>query len=151
MTKYPNVEQIDLEDIYIAVEFSKRKESIEQFTEIYLSGFKESATYYEFPRFRGETEFETDDYKLMMSYVLTREDIGFRFYFDNAANKETPFAMIFFNEDGSLFLGLSVYPQFMSKYEYQLKKDFQSSLIMFCYNTTPPNNLDEFKSQIKLN
>jgi len=99
--------------------------------------------------FKGETEFGTDDYKLMLSYVLQREKSKFRFYFANAANKEAPFAMMFFNEDGSLYLGLGVDSQFALKYEQQLKNDFKSSLIMFCYNTTPPDNLTEFKAIIK--
>ncbi|MEO7213749.1 hypothetical protein [Mucilaginibacter sp.] len=138
----------DIEDIYIAIEFSKRNETVEAFTQKYLKGFKESATYYEYPRYKGETEFETDDYKLMMSYVLKRENIEFRFYFENKTNKETSFAMIFFNKDGSVFLGLGVERKFMSKYEHQLKHDFNSSLIMFCYHTVPPDNLAEFKSLI---
>jgi len=135
-----------MEDIYIAIEFPKRNESVEAFTQKYLKGFKETNGYYEYPPFTGETEFETDDYKLMRSYVLQREKSDFRFYFENAANKETPFAMMFFNEDGSLYLGLGVYSQFASKYEQKLKDDFKSSLIMFCYNTIPPDNLTEFKS-----
>ena len=138
-----------MEDIYIAIEFPKRDESIEVFTQKYLQGFKDANGYYEYPPFRGENEFETDDYKLMLSYVLRREKSKFRFYFENKANKETPFAMMFFNEDGSLFLGLGVYSQFASKYEQKLENDFKSSLIMFCYNTIPPDNLTEFKSIIK--
>jgi len=138
-----------VEDIYIAIEFSKRNESIEAFTQKYLKGFTETDGYYEYPPFRDEIEFETDDYKLMISYVLQREKSKFRFYFANAANNETPFAMMFLNEDGSLFLGLGVHSQFASKYEQQLENDFKSSLIMFCYNTIPPDNLDEFKSIIK--
>lgn len=140
-----------MEDIYIAIEFSKREESIGLFTQKYLKGFKETNGYYEYPPFSDETEFETDDYKLMLSYVLQKEKSNFRFYFANAANKETPFAMMCLNEDGSLFLGLGVYPQFASKYEQKLKKDFKSSLIMFCYHTIPPDNLTEFKSVIKGN
>jgi len=137
-----------MEDIYIAIEFSKRNESIEAFTEKYLKGFKETNGYYEYPRFRGEIEFETDDYKLMLSYVLQREKSKFRFYFENAANNEVPFAMMFFNGDGSVFLGLGVESPFASKYEQKLRDDFNSSLIMYCYNTPPPDNLTEFKSII---
>jgi len=140
-----------MEDIYIAIEFSNREESIAQFTQKYLEGFNETNGYYEYPTFRGETEFETDDYKLMLSYILQKEKSKFRFYFTNAANKETPFAMMFFNEDGSAYLGLAVDSQFTSKYKQQLEKDFKSSLIMFCNNTTPPDNLTEFKSVIKGN
>jgi len=116
---------------------------------MYLKGFKETNGYYEYQLFRGETEFETDDYELMMSYVLQTEPGKFRFYFKNEDDKETPFAMMFFNEDGSLFLGLGVYSQFASKYEQKLKNDFKSSLIMFCYNSMPPDSLTEFKSIIK--
>ena len=138
-----------IEDIYIAIEFSKRNESAEAFTQKYLKGFKETNGYYEYPPFKGENEFETDDYELMLSYVLQREKSEFSFYFRNDADKEKPFAMMFFNKDGSLYLGLGVYPKFASKYEQELKNDFESSLIMFCYNTIPPDNLNEFKSIIK--
>ncbi|WDF76857.1 hypothetical protein PQ469_23520 [Mucilaginibacter sp. KACC 22773] len=139
----------DIEDIYVAIEFPKRNESIETFTQNYLKGFKETNGYYEYPRFRGEIEFETDDYKLMLSYILQKEKSRFCFYFENEENSEAPFAMMFFNEDGSLFLGLGVHEQFESKYEQMLKNDFKSSLIMFCYNVMPPDNLAEFKSIIK--
>jgi hypothetical protein len=138
-----------IEDVYIAIESSKRNESVEAFTQKYLKGFKETNGYYEYPPFKKEIEFETDDYDLMLSYVLQREKSEFTFYFRNDADKEKPFAMIFFNEDGSVFLGLGVYPNFASKYEQMLKSDFKSSLIMFCYNTIPPDNLNEFKSIIK--
>jgi hypothetical protein len=85
----------------------------------------------------------------MLSYILQKEKSRFCFYFENEANSEAPFAMMFFNEDGSLFLGLGVHEQFESKYEQMLKNDFKSSLIMFCYNVMPPDNLAEFKSIIK--
>lgn len=139
----------DIEDVYIAIEFPKRNESVDLFIQKYLDGFEESASYYEYPRYKGETEFETDDYKSMMSYVLNRKNIAFRFYFNNESNNETPFAMIFFNEDSSVFLGLGVHEKFTSKYEQKLQADFGSSLIMFCYNTMPPDNLNEFKSLIE--
>jgi len=42
-----------MEDIYIAIEFSERREIIELFTQKYLKGFKETNGYYEYPPFQG--------------------------------------------------------------------------------------------------
>ena len=136
-------------DIYVAIDCAKRKESIGLFTEKYLVEFAEVKEYYEYPVFRGENEFETEHYWEMISFVMEKEGREFRFYFKNTANKETPFGMMFFNKDGSLFLGVQVYPEFLSKYENRLKNDFNTSLIMVCYNTLPSDNLADFKSIVQ--
>jgi hypothetical protein len=134
--------------IYIAIELLERKESAKLFTEKYLNGFAEVNEYYEYPQFRGKTEFETVDYREMILFVLKREGRKYRFYFKNEANRETPFAMMFFNEDGSLFLGIEVHSDYQSKYEDKLRNDFKSSMIMICNNILPPNNLVDFKLAI---
>ena len=138
-----------IEDIYVAIEFSKRNESVELFAQHYLKGFKETNGYYEYPPFKDGNEFETHDYKLMLSYVLQLERSKYKFWFENTDNKETPFAMMFFNIDGSLFLGLGVHSEFSPKYVQKLEHDFKSDLIMYCYNTVPPDSLTEFKFIIK--
>lgn len=133
-------------DIYVAIEKSKRNSCALKFKENYLIGFQETHGYYEYPNsFNAITEFETDNCELMMSYILKEEDRPFRFYFRNDTNNETPFVMMFFNSDGSLFLGLEVASELEFKYQEKLVKDFESSLIMYCDNIPPPSSLAEFK------
>lgn len=139
---------MSLEDIYVAIEASKKDESIAFFIAKYLKNFKEEADYYEYPPFFGETEFETEDYYEMISFVLKGINKSYRFYFEDQENNESPKRMIFINKDGSVFLGLGVYPNYSSKYECALMNDFNSSLILICNETLPPDNLKKFKSLI---
>ena len=139
---------MNLEDVYVAITATEKIKSITTFIDKYLKGFKEEVDYYEYPPFFGETEFETENYKEMLSFVLKGNNKSFRFYFENQENKETPKGMIFINKDGSVFLGLGVHSDYSSKYENKFKNDFHSSLILVCNESLPPDTLSEFKSLI---
>lgn len=112
---------MNLEDVYVAITATEKAKSITTFIDKYLKGFKEEVDYYEYPPFFGETEFETENYEEMLSFVLKGDNKSFRFYFEN---KETPKGMIFVNKDGSVFLGLGVPSEYSSKYENKFKNSF---------------------------
>jgi hypothetical protein len=136
---------MNLEDIYVAIEASRRGEAMSKFTGNYLKGFRPESDYFEYPPFFGDTEFETDDYREMLDYVLSENGRSFQFYFVNAENQESPRAMIFINKDGSVFFGLGVESRFSGKLGKILGEDFGSSLILFCNECLPPDNLADFR------
>ena len=139
---------MNLEDIYVGVESVKKEESIKLFINKYLNNYKEESQYYEYPPFFGETEYETEDYKEMMSFVLKENGRSFRFYYESKENPEAPKGMIFINEDGSVFLGLGVFSEFTSKYKTLLESDLQTSAVLICNEALPPETFEEFKSLV---
>ncbi len=143
---------MNLDDIYIAIEEDLRKyDTVEFFKQNYLKGFTEESKYYEYPPFFGDTEFETDNYREMISFVLQEKGRSYRFYFENSDNKEVQKGMIFINKDGSMYLGVGVFSPFSIEYQKRLKNDFHSSLVVICNETSPPDTLNELKEVVKKN
>ncbi len=142
---------MNIEDIYIGLDTPKKHDVISFFIENYLKDFKEESEYYEYPPFFGETEFETENYSEMISYILKEKGRTYRFYFENLTNREMLKGMIFINRDGSIYLGVGVYNSFSKIYQEKLKTDFHSSLIMICNEVLPPDNLNDFKTSLIAN
>jgi hypothetical protein len=137
-----------IDDIYILVDkFSNEK--VYFFINKYLSGLEPLSQYYEYPPYSGKTEFETENYQEMLVFILKVRGRYFRFYFKNPSNDmAVKFGMIFFNEDGSLILGLSISSDYIVEYENKMKEDFNSQYIMIVNEISPPNNSSEFKQWI---
>ena len=139
-----------LDEIYILLE-SFSVDVIDLFRKHYLKDFEEVAAYYEYPPYRGQTQFETGVVDEMISFMLQGNRGYFRFYFRNPAVIEVFDGMIFFNNDNTLTLGVSVLPEFQDFYINKLKKDFNSAQIMVCHEVPPPRNREDFIKIINKN
>lgn len=136
-----------LEDSYILLE-SFNDDDIERFMVDYIKDFDNQSDHYEYPSYGDLTEFETDSFIEMLHFILDKRGREYRFYFRNN-NQQSAIkrGMIFFNEDKSVTLGISIPTEFAEAYEDQLKKDFHTPYSMICTDTyLPPGNAQEFKA-----
>ena len=78
----------------------------------------------------------------MIDLILAKENRYFRFYFKNLLSKEM--GMIFFNEDGSLVLGLSTVSEKVDELVKKLKNDFKSEFVLIFIEAPPPDNKKDF-------
>lgn len=134
----------ELEDIYIGFLGNNYLKKISFFLDNYLIGLEEVIQYYEYPQYFGITEFETTNLHEMINYVLKKENRCFRFYFDNKKNGTIKNGMIFINNDGSLFLGITVLSTETEKFILKIKNDFNNNSILICNQVLPPSNFDDF-------
>lgn len=121
---------------------------IRSFISSYLNGFLEKTSYYEYPPYSGETLFETDDFEKFLVFLLSEKKAYFHFYFSPAGVEcanEISGGMIFFNRDGTLYLGLTVIDDCINKYTKEINSKFGSEIALICYETLPPNNALDFE------
>jgi len=115
---------MELVDLYIHVNKVNRQ-IIFDFIKNWLDGLKPEYESFEYPPYFGEIEYETEDYKEMLSFILEKKGREYRFYFENEHDLKRPKGMIFINKDHSAYLGIGVnqneekyfMEQFIEKYE----------------------------------
>ncbi|AZA49343.1 hypothetical protein EG346_14680 [Chryseobacterium carnipullorum] len=129
---------MELVDLYI--HFDKiNKENIFEFIKNWLSDFEPEYECFEYPPYFGETEYETEDYTEMLSFVLEKNGRGYRFYFENNGNIKRPKGMIFINKDHSAYLGIGVDPNYEKYFTDKFLEKYKVSPIV-CYNGQIPDN-----------
>lgn len=128
---------MELVDVYIPIT-KVNKQMIFDFIKDWLSGFNPEYECFEYPPYFGETEYETENYSEMLSFVLAKEGRGYRFYFDNKHNSKRPKGMIFINEDHSAYLGIGVHPNYEKYFVDQFTEKYKTSPIT-CYNGAIPD------------
>lgn len=133
-------------DIYILLE-NFTYEQIIFFKKKYLNNMVSTVDYYEFPQFKGETEFETENEKEMLSFLLEKKGRPYNFYYRSIDSQNTiKLGMIFINIDCSLILGISIPENKEKFYKDDLKLDFTTDYILGIYETSPPDNSKDFKA-----
>jgi hypothetical protein len=121
---------------------------IRSFISAYLNGFSETTSYYEYPPYSGKNSFETDDFEKFLAFLLSEKKAYFHFYFSPSSveyTTEIEGGMIFFNRDGTLYLGLTVRESCINKYTEEINSKFGSKIALVCHETLPPNNALDFE------
>lgn len=132
-------------DIYILLE-NFTYEQINFFKKKYLNNMVSTVDYYEFPQFKGETEFETENEKEMLSFLLEKKGRPYKFYYRSIEPQNiVKLGMIFINIDCSLILGISIPENKEELLKNKLKSDFQMDCILSIYGVLPPENSKDFK------
>lgn len=125
---------MELTDIYIFIDKFK-KDDIFNFMKSWLIGFKPEDDYFEYPQHFGKTEFETDDYFEMLSFVLTEPSRDYNFYFENKNNNKSPKRMIFIRNN-SIYLGIGVIQSFEKYFINKLTEEYNKTPII-CNGVLP--------------
>lgn len=130
-------------DIYILLEKQSR-EQVALFREKYLYNLKQADEDYVIPQNSDETQYCTDSVEDVLDYLFTNGPIESQLYWNNPHKSNLINGMIFFNNDGSLILGLSIMPEFEERFSSQLKKDFKSKYIIAYGEGLPPLERSKF-------
>lgn len=133
-----------LYDVYIFEENSS-KEFILNFIKIYLSDFNSMDSFYEYPKYKEPTIFETDQFVEMLDFILEDKTREYTFYLENKNNLERQQGIIRINSDGSVCLGLCVLPEYEDKYVKELKAKYKTDYVFVSYNQPPPTSISEVR------
>jgi len=115
---------MELVDLYIYIDKINGK-IVSDFIKNCLEGLKPEYNIFEYPPYFGEIEYETDDYKEMLSFILEKEGREYRFYFENEHDLKRPKGMIFINKDHSAYLGIGVKPSEEKKFVKQFIENYK--------------------------
>lgn len=135
-------------EIYILLD-SQKREQIEFFIASYLEGFKAAAELFEVPQYSRVTEFSTEKIAEILEYLYNSKGLGYQLYWNNPQDGDIINGMVFFNEDGSLILGVSVRPEDEERYSLKLKEDFKSQYLMIYGVKLPPLSRKGFISEYR--
>lgn len=130
-------------DIYALIPRQSRM-IVDKFHDTFFFGYQEQSSYYEFPQFGKRTEFETDDWRKMLTYILSKKGRNYRFYFKPTARKEIQIGYFSINIDETLTLGVTVQEKLAAKYIDYLLRDFGAISIVTCQECEPPVSTKEF-------
>ena len=139
-------------DVYVIVA-NKSKEVTDRFLGNWLSDFQETADEYEYPQYEDNSKILFKDAKKLISYLLNMPGSSYSLYWNNKNLKgEVANGMLFFNQDGSLILGISVIVEDSLKlkiYLEELGKEFGADYGFVNVENPPPESLKEFISELK--
>ncbi|VFA43746.1 hypothetical protein [Chryseobacterium indologenes] len=128
---------MELVDLYIYID-KINGQIIFDFINDWLGDFKPEYESFEYPPYLGEIEYETDDYREMLSFILEKEGRDYRFYFENKNDLKRPKGMVFINKNHSAYLGIGVNPSNEKYFENQLIKKYKVLPIIY-YNGAIPD------------
>lgn len=128
---------MELIDLYIHIDEIKQ-DIIYDFIKEWLNDFNPEFQYFEYPQYKGITEYETDNYLNMLSFVINKPGAGYRFYFENENNDKRPRGMIFINKNRSIYLGIGVTPDYEEYFVSKLKERY-NSIPIICYGNQLPD------------
>lgn len=129
---------MELVDLYVYVN-KVNNQIICDFITDWLNDFEPEYKIFEYPPYFGETEYETQNYKEMLSFVLQKEGRDYRFYFENKNDLKKTKGMVFINKDHSAYLGIGVNPTYEKYFAAQFIKKYKI-LPITCYNGGIPDN-----------
>ncbi|RXM38160.1 hypothetical protein BOQ62_19080 [Chryseobacterium sp. CH21] len=128
---------MELVDLYIYIDKVNNRIIFDFITD-WLNDFEPEYECFEYPPYFGETEYETVDYKEMLSFVLEKEERDYRFYFENKNDLKKTKGMVFINKDHSAYLGIGVNPTYEKYFTDQFIEKYKTSPII-CYNGAIPD------------
>lgn len=123
-----DINESQLTDLYIHIP-TIDKEIIFDFMKKWLVGFKPKEGYFRYPQYFGKTEFETDDYFEMLSFILSEPNREYNFYFKNKKHPQYRKGMILIHKN-SMYLGIGVNKNDEKDLIDQLTKEYHKTPII---------------------
>ncbi|MGG5208690.1 hypothetical protein ACQWU4_07050 [Chryseobacterium sp. MIQD13] len=125
---FSDINESKLTDLYIHIN-KIEKEIVFDFMKNWLIGFKPKDEYFTYPQYFGKIEFETDDYFEMLSFILSKPNRDYEFYFINKNNSQYPKGMIVINNN-SLYLGIGINSMYEKKLIDKLSEEYMQTPII---------------------
>ncbi|WP_123868018.1 hypothetical protein [Chryseobacterium lactis] len=131
---FSDINESKLTDLYIHIH-KIEKEIVFNFMQKWLIGFKPKDIFFTYPQYFGKIEFETDDYSEMLSFILSKTNRHYEFYFINKNNSQYPKGMVIINNN-SLYLGIGVNSMYEKNLIDKLSEEYIKTPII-CNGTFP--------------
>lgn len=138
------------EDVYVVVD--RKREIMDEFLSVFAEGFEPGSTYFEYPQYSSDVEYETDDLETFVAFLFQNESRTYSLYW----NKKRAFedgarvcnAMVFLNKDTTMTLGLSVHPDYPEEVGQKLSDYFNCEGYVLHSIMKPPLHGGELKAMI---
>ena len=133
---------MEVHDVYVFIE-NANKSTIEEFLSKFLCDCTAADSEFEYPRYGAETLYETDSFEEMLNFVIKGNFKEYTFYLECLSWKMGKGGIIKTYEDNSVCLALSVFPEFIDKYEQELGLFYGDQTTFVLYYLPPPSNSNE--------